>query len=166
MTPPLTVPSVVLDPATVSVPPRVELRGISKRFGATAALADVSMDLRAGEIHALVGENGAGKSTLVKILAGVHPPDAGTILLDGVATQIVDPTSARAHRVAVVHQEPRLFPDLSVAENVFLANPPKGRLGEISWREMRRAAAALFRQLDVRLDVGARSGACRWPTSS
>ncbi len=143
------------DPATDSVPPRVELRGISKRFGATAALTDVSMDLRAGEIHALVGENGAGKSTLVKILAGVHAPDAGIILLDGVATQIVDPTAARAHRVAVVHQEPRLFPDLSVAENVFLANPPTGRLGEISWREMRRAAAALFTQLDVRLDVGA-----------
>jgi len=143
------------DPAMASAPPRVELRGISKRFGATAALTDVSMDLRAGEIHALVGENGAGKSTLVKILAGVHAPDAGTILLDGVETQIADPTAARAHRVAVVHQEPRLFPDLSVAENVFLANPPTGRLGEISWREMRRAAAALFTQLDVRLDVGA-----------
>jgi rhamnose transport system ATP-binding protein len=143
------------DPAMESGPPRVELRGISKRFGATAALTDVSMNLRAGEIHALVGENGAGKSTLVKILAGVHAPDAGTILLDGVETQIADPTAARAHRVAVVHQEPRLFPDLSVAENVFLANPPTGRLGEISWREMRRAAAALFTQLDVRLDVGA-----------
>ncbi|HEY4945546.1 MAG TPA: sugar ABC transporter ATP-binding protein [Candidatus Limnocylindrales bacterium] len=143
------------DPAMASAPPRVELRGISKRFGATAALTDVSMDLRAGEIHALVGENGAGKSTLVKILAGVHAPDAGTILLDGVETQIANPTAARAHRVAVVHQEPRLFPDLSVAENVFLANPPTGRLGEISWREMRRAAAALFTQLDVRLDVGA-----------
>jgi rhamnose transport system ATP-binding protein len=140
---------------TPSVPPRIELRGISKRFGATAALTDVSMDLRAGEILALVGENGAGKSTLVKILAGVHAPDSGTILLDGVATQIGDPAAARAHRVAVVHQEPRLFPDLSVAENVFLADPPKGRLGEISWREMRRAAARLFEQLDVRLDVSA-----------
>ena len=143
------------DSATPAVPPRVELRGISKRFGATAALTDVSMDLRAGEIHALVGENGAGKSTLVKILAGVHAPDAGTILLDGVPTQIDDPTAARSHRVAVVHQEPRLFPDLSVAENVYMANPPKGRLGQISWPEMRRAAAALFAQLDVRLDVTA-----------
>ena len=143
------------DPATPAVPPRVELRGISKRFGATAALTDVSMDLRAGEIHALVGENGAGKSTLVKILAGVHAPDAGTILLDGVPTEIDDPTAARSHRVAVVHQEPRLFPDLSVAENVYMANPPKGRLGQISWPEMRRAAAALFAQLDVRLDVTA-----------
>ena len=148
-------PTVAAEPGTGSVPPRVELRGISKRFGPTAALSDVSMDLRAGEIHALVGENGAGKSTLVKILAGVHVPDAGTILLDGIPTQILDPMAARAHRVAVVHQEPRLFPDLSVAENVFLASPPRGRLGAISWREMRRAAAALFAQLDVRLDVSA-----------
>jgi rhamnose transport system ATP-binding protein len=141
----------------VSAPaaPRVELRGISKSFGATAALTDVSMDLLAGEIHGLVGENGAGKSTLVKILGGVHVPDAGTILLDGVPTHIPDPAMARSLGVAVVHQEPRLFPHLSVAENVFLADPPKGRLGEISWREMRRAAAALFDQLDVRLDVTA-----------
>ena len=152
---PSSAPPVSPERVTPSVPPRIELRGISKRFGATAALTDVSMDLRAGEILALVGENGAGKSTLVKILAGVHAPDSGTILLDGVATQIGDPASARAHRVAVVHQEPRLFPDLSVAENVFLADPPKGRFGEISWREMRRAAAKLFEQLDVRLDVSA-----------
>ena len=155
MTLPVTAPPIVVAQTSGSEQPRVELRGISKHFGPTAALADVSMDLRGREIHALVGENGAGKSTLVKILAGVHPPDTGTILLDGIPTQIVDPTAARMHRVAVVHQEPRLFPDLSVAENVFLANPPKGRLGAISWREMRRAAAALFQQLDVRLDVGA-----------
>ena len=142
------------DPA-VGVAPRVELRGISKRFGPTAALTDVSMELHAGEIHALVGENGAGKSTLVKILAGVHAPDSGTILLDGVATAVNDPATARAMGIAVVHQEPRLFPDLSVAENVFLANPPRGRAGEISWREMRRAAAALFEQLDVHLNVSA-----------
>ena len=150
-----------------SVPPRIELRGISKRFGATAALTDVSMDLRTGEIHALVGENGAGKSTLVKMLAGVHPPDAGVILLDGVPTHIADPASARAHRVAVVHQEPRLFPDLSVAENVFLADPPKGRFGEISWREMRRRGRDALRAAGRPARRRApRSGAFRWPTSS
>ena len=133
---------------------RVILSGISKRFGATAALTEVSLDLRAGEVHALVGENGAGKSTLVKILAGVHQPDSGTITLDGVQTAIADPSAARALGLAVVHQEPRLFPDLSVAENVFLANPPMRR-GAIAWGEMRRAAAELFRQLDVALDVSA-----------
>ena len=83
-------------PVADAQPPRVELRGISKRFGATAALTDVSMDLRSGEIHALVGENGAGKSTLVKILAGVHQPDAGTILLDGTPALIHGPAQSRA----------------------------------------------------------------------
>jgi rhamnose transport system ATP-binding protein len=140
-------------PSAAPLPPRVRLTGISKRFDATAALTDVSMDLLAGEIHALVGENGAGKSTLVKILAGVHAPDAGTIALDGRPTVIHDPSASRALGIAVVHQEPRLFPDLSVAENVFLANPPTGPLGVISWREMRRAAAAVFEQLDVEMDV-------------
>ena len=74
-----------------STPPRAELRGISKRFAATQALDDVSLDLLPGEVHALVGENGAGKSTLVKILAGVHQPDSGTIWLDGEAIQIQRP---------------------------------------------------------------------------
>jgi rhamnose transport system ATP-binding protein len=135
--------------------PRVELRGISKRFGATAALTDVGIDLRAGEIHGLVGENGAGKSTLVKILGGVHAPDKGVILLDGAPVQIGGPAAARALGVAVVHQEPKLFPDLSVAENVFLASPPTRRLGTLAWGEMRRAAAALFEELDVKIDVTA-----------
>jgi rhamnose transport system ATP-binding protein len=152
---PLTAPSVGPDPATVSVPSRVELRGISKRFGATAALTDVSMDLRAGEIHALVGENGAGKSTLVKILAGVYQPDSGTILLDGESTQIHGPAHSRSLGIAVVHQEPRLFPDLTVAENVFIGHAPSGRLSTIDWGGTRRAAKALFDELDVQVDVGA-----------
>jgi rhamnose transport system ATP-binding protein len=152
----VTQPAIVPDAGPrVAVAPRVELRGISKRFAATAALTDVSMDLRAGEIQALVGENGAGKSTLVKILAGVHQPDAGTILLDGVPTSIHGPAHSRSLGIAVVHQEPRLFPDLSVAENVFLGHAPAGALGSIDWRATRRAAQALFTELDVQLDVGA-----------
>jgi rhamnose transport system ATP-binding protein len=134
---------------------RLEVRGLSKRFGATAALTDVTLEVAGGEIHALVGENGAGKSTLVKILAGVHAPDAGAILLDGDLVTIPQPTTSRALGIAVVHQEPRLFPDLSVAENVYLTNPPTARAGIISWGEMRRAAAAVFEQLDVRMDVNA-----------
>jgi len=137
------------------VTPRVSLVGISKRFGATAALTGVSLDLLPGEVHALVGENGAGKSTLVKILAGVHQPDEGTILLDGVPTQVPGPAQSRALGIAVVHQEPRLFPDLSVAENVFIGHAPSGALGSIDWRGMRRAAQALFAELDVQFDVGA-----------
>jgi rhamnose transport system ATP-binding protein len=139
----------------VAAPPRVELRGISKRFAATQALDDVSLDLQAGEVHALVGENGAGKSTLVKILAGVHQPDSGTIWLDGQTTQIHGPAHSRSLGIAVVHQEPRLFPDLTVAENVFIGHAPSGRLGTIDWGATRRAAQALFVELDVQFEVGA-----------
>ncbi|MDQ6793233.1 MAG: sugar ABC transporter ATP-binding protein [Chloroflexota bacterium] len=141
--------------ASVATPARAELRGISKRFAATQALDDVSLDLLPREIHALVGENGAGKSTLVKILAGIHQPDSGTIWLDGAQTQIHGPARARALGIAVVHQEPRLFPDLTVAENVFIGHAPSGRLGTIDWGGMRVAAQALFAELDVQLDAGA-----------
>ena len=110
----MTAPQVAVPSPATATPPRAELRGISKRFAATQALDDVSLDLLPGEVHALVGENGAGKSTLVKILAGVHQPDSGTIWLDGEQTQIPGPASARALGIAVVHQEPRLFPDLTV----------------------------------------------------
>ena len=156
---PMTGPATTSDPATTpaeaTAPPRAELRGISKRFAATQALDDVSLALAAGQVHALVGENGAGKSTLVKILAGVHQPDSGTILLDGVPTVIPGPAQARALGIAVVHQEPRLFPDLTVAENVFIGHAPSGRFGRIDWGATRRAAQALFEELDVQLDVGA-----------
>ena len=141
------------DPAAPAV--RAELRNISKRFGATQALDSVSLALAPGEVHALVGENGAGKSTLVKILAGIHQPESGTILLDGEPIQITGPARARALGIAVVHQEPRLFPDLTVAENVFIGHAPAGRLGTIDWRSTRRSAQALFEQLGVQFDVGA-----------
>ena len=155
MTGPATMPDPTATPAEATAPPRAELRGISKRFAATQALDDVSLALAAGQVHALVGENGAGKSTLVKILAGVHQPDSGTILLDGEPTVIPGPAQARALGIAVVHQEPRLFPDLTVAENVFIGHAPSGRLGRIDWGATRRAAQALFEELDVQLDVGA-----------
>jgi rhamnose transport system ATP-binding protein len=102
----------------------------------------------AGEIHALVGENGAGKSTIVKVFAGIHQPDSGTVVLDGNPTLVHGPAHARSLGIAVVHQEPRLFPDLTVAENVFMGHAPMGRLGTLNWREMRQ------------------SGASPWPTSS
>jgi rhamnose transport system ATP-binding protein len=130
--------------------PAAELSGVSKRFGATLALDSISLTLRAGEVHALVGENGAGKSTLVKILAGVHQPDpGGRIMLDGVAVEISGPAHARALGIAVIHQEPRLFPDLSVAENVFLGHQPTRRLAGIDWSSMRQQTARLLADLDV-----------------
>jgi rhamnose transport system ATP-binding protein len=133
--------------------PAAKLEGISKRFGATQALDGVTFELVPAEAHALVGENGAGKSTLVKIFAGVHQPDTGRIVLDGTPVQIHGPAHARELGIAVIHQEPRLFPDLSVAENVFLAHQPKTRLGTIDWASMRRAADRLFAQLEVSISA-------------
>jgi rhamnose transport system ATP-binding protein len=138
--------------APPGAPPAVALRGISKSFGATQALSDVTLELRAGEVHALVGENGAGKSTLAKILAGIHQPDAGSLSLAGVPIVLHGPADARARGIAVVQQEPQLFPDLSVAENVFIGHFPRGRLGTLDWAAMGRGADALFEQLDVPLD--------------
>ena len=134
---------------------RASLVGVAKRFDATQALDDVSLDLRPGEVHGLVGENGAGKSTLVKILAGVHQPDSGAVLLDGEEITLHGPAQARALGIAVVHQEPRLFPDLTVAENVFIGHAPGGALGTIDWGAMRRQAVAIFAGLGVRMDPGA-----------
>ncbi|MDQ6673343.1 MAG: sugar ABC transporter ATP-binding protein [Chloroflexota bacterium] len=133
--------------------PAARLDQISKHFGATHALQDVSLELWPAEAHALVGENGAGKSTLVKIFAGVHQPDAGTIELDGTPVQIHGPAHARQLGIAVIHQEPRLFPDLSVAENVFLGHQPKTRFGSIDWAGMRRAADRVFAELDVSISA-------------
>jgi rhamnose transport system ATP-binding protein len=147
------------DPATTptapGIEPRIELIDVSKQFGATQALGGVSFDMQPGEVHALVGENGAGKSTLVKILAGVHQPDTGTIRLDGQEITVHGPAHARSLGIAVVHQEPRLFPDLTVAENVYIGHAPSSRFGTIDWAATRRGAEALFQELDVQLDVSA-----------
>ncbi|GIH22858.1 ribose import ATP-binding protein RbsA 1 [Acrocarpospora phusangensis] len=133
-------------------PPVLALRGVSKSFGAVRALREVSLELAAGEAHALAGENGAGKSTLVKILSGVHRPDAGQILLDGEPVEFHGPADAQAAGVAVIYQEPTLFPDLSVAENIFMGSQPRGTLGRIDRRAMRAQAVALFDRLGVPLD--------------
>src|SRR4029079_10318260 len=114
-------------PATEAAPPAVAMIGVSKQFGATQALTDVGLELHAGQIRALVGESAAGNSPLARILAGIHQPDSGTVALAGVPTVLRNPADARAHGIAVVHQEPQLFPDLSVAENVFIGHVPPGR---------------------------------------
>ena len=132
--------------------PLLALAGVSKSFGAVAALRDVHLELRAGEAHALVGENGAGKSTLVKILAGAHAPDAGTITLAGEPLELSGPADARAAGIAVIYQEPTLFPDLSVAENIFMGRQPLGGLRRIDRAALRRRCVELFDRLGVRLD--------------
>jgi rhamnose transport system ATP-binding protein len=132
--------------------PMLTLDGVSKSFGAVAALQDVRLELLGGEVHGLVGENGAGKSTLVKILAGVHPPDTGTVSLGGRQLQLSGPADARAAGIAVIYQEPTLFPDLSVAENIFMGRQPLRTLRRIDSAAMRAQAADLFARLGVHLD--------------
>jgi rhamnose transport system ATP-binding protein len=132
--------------------PKLAVRGVSKSFGAVAAVREVSFDLYGGEAHALVGENGAGKSTIVKMLAGVHRPDVGTIELNGVPTELNTPADAKAAGIAVIYQEPTLFPDLSVAENIGMGRQPLGRFKTIDRAEMVRQAGRLFTRLGVSID--------------
>ena len=126
----------------------LELRGIRKSFGGVRALRGVSFDLRAGEIHALLGENGAGKSTLIKTLGGIHTPDAGEIFMDGRAERIASPADAARLGIRVIHQELALAPNLSVAENLFLGREP-GRYGFIDKARMKRESAARVEALGL-----------------
>jgi len=135
------------------VVPAIELCGITKRFGPVDVLSDVDLSLYPGRVHSLAGENGAGKSTLVKILGGIHQPDGGRILRDGVETTISDAADARRHGIAVIHQHPAVFPDLSVAENVFVGRQPRGVRG-IDWTAMTRRAQELLSGLQIDIDPG------------
>ena len=131
--------------------PVLELRRIAKRFGATQALEDVSLTLNAGEVHALLGENGAGKSTLIKIITGVHQPDVGEILLAGAPVGIGSSAEAQRLGIAAIYQEPLLFPDLTVAENIFISHQDRGLL--TGRGAMNRGAEAILASLGVSLDV-------------
>jgi rhamnose transport system ATP-binding protein len=134
------------------VKPSVELRGVTKRFGSVEVLSDVDLSIFAGRVHSLAGENGAGKSTIVKILAGIHQPESGMILIDGVETEIVNPADAQRQKIAVVHQHPTLFPHLSVAENVFVGRQPL-KNGRVDWTKMRAEAEELLSGLRMEIDV-------------
>jgi rhamnose transport system ATP-binding protein len=132
--------------------PLLTLEHAKKSFGAVHALVDGDIELLSGEVHGLVGENGAGKSTLVKILAGVHRPDDGRLVLDGEEAIFDNAKQSQAAGIAIIFQEPTLFPDLSVAENIFVGAQPLKRFRRIDGRRMRREAAAVFKQLGVRMD--------------
>jgi rhamnose transport system ATP-binding protein len=124
---------------------------ISKRFGATQALDGVDLTLYPGEVHALIGENGAGKSTLIKIMTGIHQPDQGEILLDGRPIEVHNSQEAQAHGIAAIYQEPMVFPDLNVAENIFISHRDFGPF--VSWRNMFDEAEKILNTLDIHLDV-------------
>ena len=139
----------------VTATPRLEMRGVHKRFGATQALAGVDLTVQAGEVHALLGQNGAGKSTLMKVLSGAIQPDAGDMSIDGARYAPADPLHARRASVAMIYQELSLAPHLTVAENILLGMEP-ARLGVVDRRAMRqRAARALeaLRHPNIRPDT-------------
>jgi rhamnose transport system ATP-binding protein len=131
--------------------PIIEITGVAKQFGSVMALRDVNLVLYPGEVHALLGENGAGKSTLVKILAGVYRPDAGLFKVNSEDVELRSPQQSRSLGIAVVHQEPMLFPDLNVAENVFMGRHPLDRFGRIDWNRMYQEVDQLLASLDVSL---------------
>ncbi|NEE51774.1 sugar ABC transporter ATP-binding protein [Streptomyces sp. SID8455] len=132
--------------------PVLRARGIGKRFPGVVALDDVSFDLRAGEVHALVGENGAGKSTLIKVLTGVHRPDAGELSLAGEPVRFQRPFEAQQAGISTIYQEVNLVPLMSVARNIFLGREPRTRLKLIDFPRMNREAAALLDGFGVRVD--------------
>jgi rhamnose transport system ATP-binding protein len=134
----------------------IALQGIEKSFGPVSVLRGVDFDVRAGEVHALMGENGAGKSTLIRIMSGAHQPSAGTVTVDGRLIRFSGPREAQAAGIAVVHQELLLFPALTVAENVWLGHAPRTPRGTLDWRAMRRGAREILDRLDCPdLDVDA-----------
>lgn len=132
--------------------PRLRINSITKRFGGILALKDVSFDIRPGEVHALVGENGAGKSTLVKIITGLETIDVGSLNLDGKEIHFGSPMEARNQGVLAVYQDPKLFPNLDIAENVFMGIHPKTKVGFIDRKQMYRKTREILDWLGTDLD--------------
>ena len=130
--------------------PVLALKGVSKSFGMTQALIDMSVVLFPGEVHAVVGENGAGKSTMIKIMTGVHQPTTGTVEVDGLPVVLSGTREARLAGVSAIYQEPMVFPDLDVAENIFISATDQGLV--LRKGAMRAKARALIERIGMRLD--------------
>ncbi|MBS0264849.1 MAG: sugar ABC transporter ATP-binding protein [Planctomycetes bacterium] len=139
--------------ATIDNVPLLACRGIGKRFGGAVALDGVDFDLRAGEVHGVVGSNGAGKSTLMKILAGAHPDHEGTIEYLGQRVALDGPAASLAHGIAMVYQELSGVGQLSVAENLFLGRQLTGPWGRVQWSTMYEQARKFLAEMDVEIDV-------------
>ena len=131
-----------------------ELASVTKRFGGTVACQTVDLELRPGEVHALMGENGAGKSTLMKMLHGVYPPDEGEVKIDGEPVRLPSPRDAERRGIAMIPQELDLFPYLSIAENLYIGRPrPRTRWGGFDWQKMNASASEGLQRLGVQFDV-------------
>ena len=130
----------------------VDARNISKSFSGVHALKDVSFELRSGEVHALVGENGAGKSTLIKVITGAVEPDGGSLTIRGESTGRLTPSQAKALGVAAIYQQPSLFPDLTVAENIAFAVESKRAWRRVDWKERVKLARGLLARAGANLD--------------
>ena len=130
----------------------VRMEAIDKRFPGVHALKSVGFDLRAGEVHALMGENGAGKSTLMKILSGVYYPDSGNILIDGQEVTLPTPAAAQALGIGIIHQELALMRDLTVAQNIWIGREPRLSFGRLDEGRLNRDAQAIFESMNIRID--------------
>ena len=142
-----------LRPPQVDAPPALRMRGIRKAYPGVVALAGVDLDVRRGEIHALLGENGAGKSTLMKTLSGASRTDGGDIAIDGETVHITSPRHARALGIGMVYQELALVPGLTAAANILLGREPRRRLGLIDERALRAAARQWLERVGATFDV-------------
>src|SRR5437588_329067 len=130
----------------------LQVSHLSKAFPGVVALDDVSLPVKRGTVHALIGENGAGKSTLMKIIAGIYTPDAGELRLRGAAVHLSSPRQALQNGIAMIHQELNLMPFMSVAENIWIGREPVNACGLVSHRELRRRTRALLERLGVDID--------------
>ncbi|MCJ8323389.1 MAG: sugar ABC transporter ATP-binding protein [Rhizobiales bacterium] len=147
----------IADPTNTSVPV-LSVSGLTKKFPGVLALDDVSIEVRSGEVLAIIGENGAGKSTLIKMLAGVYKPDGGTIAINGEVQNYASPADALKAGTKVVFQEIALIPEFTVAENIFLESHLITRIGTIDWPEIRRRARDIFERAGFALDPDAKVG--------
>src|SRR5271154_5037863 len=129
------------------MPQLLQLTSVTKSFGAVRALKGVSFDLRAGEVHALLGENGAGKSTLIKIITGAHQPESGEIAINGQRAGKLSPASTHKLGIACIYQQPALFPDLTVAENIGLRLEKAKPLRPVAWAARQKRAAELLQRI-------------------
>ena len=137
----------------------VEMRGIEKRFPGVHALRSVNFDLRAGEVHALMGENGAGKSTLMKIMSGIYPRDGGEMFVDGRPAAPDSPRAAQRLGIGIIHQELSLMNDLTAAQNVLIGREPRRSFGRLDEAALNRRCEEIFAQLQLRMDPRAPVGA-------